>query len=513
MPTLEHADLITSATYAIFPPGRTLKELDDVLQESEANIFRSFVRDRFSISESSEKLVAQRIVDTFDDLTSGKNGKQCNECRALRELLLLEHNYDVTKYKEVYKKSIDEFEADGVRRENLKTNGWRLAKASAVVGNGWRNYWTKKRRLEITLHLLDLIGTTGSPSQRHPRNRVDGNRSAELVLERVAPLDAANSDPFSPPLSKENSLQENWLPTLGSEGAYFLQETQKKLVQAISSGDFLSLENIGEEMLRADFGIQYLTSGAHYAIAESLRLRGDMTVHPTRKEELYDAAIKEYGNAIDLDPRSIKAHRGLGRTLEVIGEHNDADRELNRAYAEARLRMYDDGTVTNELTHEYMRSSRHLLIHHVGQYHEASRRAVRIDLKDKIKGELVECRKSHVDISKKFAVSGSWDRLEEFMAWSQIGAVYSSIGDEVTGVRYMAWALRARLKMSNIAIDVKLISNLKWWSSLARHNVKHAILFLDTVEELGEAIEEGNLRHIIEMCKIVLKTIDQPMAA
>lgn len=180
-----------------------MKELDDVLQESEANIFRSFVRDRFSISESSEKLVAQRIVDAFDELTSSKDDKQCNECRALRELLLLEHSYDVTKYSKIYKKSIDELETDGVRRENLKTNGWRLAKASAVVGNGWRNYWTKKRRLEITLHLLNLLGTTDSPSRRHPSTRVDGNRSAELVLERVAPLDAANSDPFSPPLSKK----------------------------------------------------------------------------------------------------------------------------------------------------------------------------------------------------------------------------------------------------------------------------------------------------------------------
>lgn len=286
-------------------------------------------------------------------------------------------------------------------------------------------------------------------------------------------------------------------PLLGFAAAESLWQASQAAISAVACGDFNEQIAIARRVALLAPDCSYLVGEAAYLEAEGFRLLADMNPAEPLRRELQEKALERYRVSTEFligDPRPV---RGIGRTLEVQGDYDQALQHFRRAEGLALTGLSELNSTTRfDLAHEVLRVSRHL-IHCLLEMRSTSQSSVwnSEHKRRELEGYLVECENLHREHMPSFAMAPEWSRIEWFMGLVFIAKAWGQLGASEKAKHALIYALdsRRRLLLDEGQLSGVERSNLKWWYSVA---IERSVVFdrssRKLLENIAEAVDQGD---------------------
>ena len=235
-------------------------------------------------------------------------------------------------------------------------------------------------------------------------------------------------------------------------------------------------------------------AAGRYFIAEGRRLQADMA-KGTERIALRQAALEMYQESRELNPDSIRTIRGLARTLEVLGEPEEAAGLFRTAYANSLTilapRDRGDPSLRWELDHEVLRVSRHYA-HCLADLQKVDARAFAV-CRRPVLHRIARPVAPPPSAAVKFRQHLRWSQIEAFMGLVA-GQTYIAVGDDLRAGFELSAAFVERIEMVDLADDLTKIdvANLRWWCGVAEGVRQEPVPgWRDAIDSLAAALANG----------------------
>lgn len=243
--------------------------------------------------------------------------------------------------------------------------------------------------------------------------------------------------------------------------------------RSIGQGSFAEQLQVGKdtEQLGRRTGTEIAVVEGLYLQAESSRLLADLEPDRSRKIALQKGAIQLYESALTLQPLHPRAIRGRGRTLEVLGQLDEALVEFDRALVMV-AGMGGLGTnAARSSSHETIRALRHKLnclaaIHADMPRWPANATARTRELDDLLRQSTLQHRLKLTE----FSSHEEWFSIEWFMAEVLHARALVEIDRELEATDRLRRAMAYRMRMLRPGRSLSEVErgNLQWWASSAK---------------------------------------------
>lgn len=329
-----------------------------------------------------------------------------------------------------------------------------------------------------------LVGAV-QPETPPPRPGPSTRRSGPLLTP----------DPLTPGFSID-AMRRLGVP-IDSEVAAELDAIARGAVDAVEHGDFVLQEQIGTRLAGLSGEFPDFGAAGRYFIAEGRRLQADMA-KGTERIALRQAALEMYQESRELNPDSIRTIRGLARTLEVLGEPEEAAGLFRTAYANSLTilapRDRGDPSLRWELDHEVLRVSRHYA-HCLADLQKVDARAFS-QFADETELHRIALASSalHRQRLPKFRQHLRWSQIEAFMGLTLLAKTYIAVGDDLRAGFELSAAFVERIEMVDLADDLTKIdvANLRWWCGVAEGVRQEPVPgWRDAIDSLAAALANG----------------------
>ena len=244
-------------------------------------------------------------------------------------------------------------------------------------------------------------------------------------------------------------------------------------VRSIGQGSFAEQLQVGKdtEQLGRHTGTEIAVVEGLYLQAESSRLLADFEPDRSRRIALQKGAIQLYESALTLQPLHPRAIRGRGRTLEVLGQLDEALVEFNLALDMAAAMGELSTNAARSSSHETIRALRHKLnclatIHADMPRWPANATARTRELDDLLRQSTLQHRLKLTE----FSSHEEWFSIEWFMAEVLHARALVEIDRELEATDRLrrAMAYRMRMLRSGRSLSEVERGNLQWWASSAK---------------------------------------------
>jgi hypothetical protein len=307
-------------------------------------------------------------------------------------------------------------------------------------------------------------------------------------------------DVLTPPLANGTLLVTAYEPVVGREAAVWLDRIQAGITASIERADFAEQEEIAKQLLASDLKVGGIEASGYYMLAEAQRLQADFAGSQLVRERFLDSAMDSYSTALDVDPDSARAMRGLGRVHEVRGDVGKALNLYGKARITALHALEDDSDlISSDAAHEVLRSTRH--------YASCMAQRIRDDRQGlsardsslrQLHGVVLESDDLHRSILPKFAAQEGWMYIEWFMGLVLLAKAYIAVEDFQRAWTSLVHALSARMTMmdpTRTYFSSVEQGNLMWWCSIAKGvkiplaNFERGVEYLANSVARGEAVD------------------------
>ena len=320
-----------------------------------------------------------------------------------------------------------------------------------------------------------------------------GSGSGTGTLRRIELSDEPLPDIITPSIDSARVVAVSYAPLVGEEAASWLQRTQSDITHSIEIADFTMQEIIARSLLENDFGIPELAASGHYILGEAQRLQADFVDNAIDRDRLLGAATESYSIAAELNPKSARSHRGLGRVYEVKGDVGVALKLYSRARLKALDAFAESGEPpSSEAAHEVLRSTRHyascMSQRLAGDLQGPSARDSSIR---QLHGVILESEELHRSILPRFAAQSDWMYIEWFMGLVALAKSYSVVEDVQHAWVSLLYALSARMAMmdpNRSRLSPVERGNLTWWCNTAKTVKLQNTSSRNGVEKLAEGV-------------------------
>lgn len=361
----------------------------------------------------------------------------------------------------------------GTFGQNMRPSGRRPKEADKHISAFAKLFAVTLReaRPDITTEQLEQLFTahirSGAPS---PLEEMPSQRSASQGAGLATAL--LSFDLWTPGQSSDAILRQ-FGPALGQDGAQSVVELANDAIDAIGRSDFKRQREIADSAISLGLSVPDtpLAGEGLYLKGEALRLLADFEPDRAEARRLRLEAEQCYGQAeehLQGDPRPI---RGRGRTIEVMGDLDEAWAVFQEALVAVEARNLDRREADHlSLAHERMRTLRHKIACLAAMHEqaplptlEAKRRA------EEIRRLIAESEPGHREVLKFFQDKGDWWRIEWFMAQVLHATAWAAIDEKVAAARRLEWSLKLRLDMlpKEGPLSAVELGNLHWWSGVA----------------------------------------------
>lgn len=393
----------------------------------------------------------------------------------------------------------------GTLDQSMRLHGRRPKEADNLISGFAKLFAVKLQgaRIDLTSSQLEQLFAahirTGaqSPLDVAPTERAE-SKGARLATALWS------FDLWTPGQSSAAILRE-FGSALGHDGAQTVVALSNNAIDAIGRGDFERQRDIADGAINLGSSAPDtpLAGEGHYLKGEALRLMADFQPDRAEARRLRSEAEQCYGHAEELlqgDPRPI---RGRARTIEVMGDLDEAWAVFQRSMAavEARSLMRREADHFS-LAHERVRTLRHKITCLAAMHEqaplstpEAQRRA------EEIRRMIAESEPGHRDALKLFQSQGDWWRIEWFMAQVLHAKAWAAIDENAAAAKRLEWSLKLRLEMmpKEGPLSAVELGNLHWWSGVA-NNVRGTFVLEQQVAlaVLLDAVKRGIDRPTIQ---------------
>jgi len=335
------------------------------------------------------------------------------------------------------------------------------------------------------------------PSGTNPRSG-----SAEGTVRdgiRNVPPDGRMPDVLTPPLTYEPSVAAAYTPIVGSDAARWLEGIQVSVISSIKRADFAEQEKIAQRLLAGDLAVSDIRAAGYYLLAEAQRLQADFASDQLIRERFLESAFESYSTALEINPGSPRALRGLGRVHEVQGDTGKALSLYGKARISALHALADAGdSVSAAAAHEVLRSTRH--------YASCMSQRIREDRQGlsardsglrQLHGIVLESEDLHRSILPRFTAQQHWMYIEWFMGLVLLAKAYLIVQDFQRAWTSLLHALSARMTMmdqSRTTFSTVERGNLMWWYDVAKAVKLPWGDFERGVESLADSIARDDTR-------------------
>ena len=386
----------------------------------------------------------------------------------------------------------------GTLDQSMRPQGRRAKEADSLITAFAKLFAVKLQgsRADLTTAQLEQLfaahlrtGAT-SPLEEKPDNHV-GSKCAGLATALWS------FDLWTPGQSSDAILRE-FGSALGPEGAQSVVALSNDAIDAIGRGDFKRQCEIADDAINLGSsapGTPLVGEGL-YLKGEALRLMADFERDRAEARRLRSEAEDCYGRAEELlrgDPRPI---RGRARTIEVMGNLDEAWAVFQRSMTAVEARGLDRREGDHlSLAHERVRTLRHKITCLAAMHEQAplptpqaQRRA------EEIRRLIAESEPRHREALKLFQTHGDWWRIEWFMAQVLHAKAWAAVDGNAAAATRLEWSLTLRLEMipADGPITPVELGNLHWWSGVA-NNVRGTFEFEQqaTLVALLDAVKRG----------------------
>jgi hypothetical protein len=334
------------------------------------------------------------------------------------------------------------------------------------------------------------------PSVGTPRPGIAGVEARNGV--RRVESDGGLPDVLTPPLADRPSVASAYEPLVGKDAALWLEGIQMDITGSIERADFTKQDEIARQLLASDLGVAEINVAGHYILGEAQRLQADFSGNQLIREQFLESAFISYSTALDLNPSSPRALRGLGRVHEVRGDIGKALNLYGKARISALHALADGGdSVGGDVAHEVLRSTRH--------YASCMSQRIRDDRQGpsardsslrQLHGVVLESEDLHHSILPRFAAHQHWMYIEWFMGLVLLAKAYLIVQDFERAWMSLVHALSARMTMMDSArpfFSGVEQGNLMWWCDTAKTVKMPLDNFGRGVECLAESVARGDV--------------------
>jgi len=343
---------------------------------------------------------------------------------------------------------------------------------------------------------------------------VGGGSQAPTLSVFTADPNAPPLDLWTPGLSRAEIIA-HYSPLVGDDTAHQLVVLSESAIAAVGGGDFAAQLAIGQRLIALDTGNKYLQAEGTYLSAEGYRLLADVEPTPSLAAELQQKALEHYRIASELLPEDPRPLRGIGRTLEVQGEYDDAFRAFTDAKGICLRHIARSGVgLRPDVAHETLRTTRHL-IHCLLDIRSTNPLTDwrRENKTRQLEGLLFESENFHRELLPQFRHNQSWYLIEWFMGFVFLARAWGEVGNSECMQRSLAFALDARRKLMNHEEPLSNIerSNLRWWIAVAKERAtSFAPRTWQLIEQLSESLDSGDSRVVYRLIDDILLPTTAP---
>ena len=350
-----------------------------------------------------------------------------------------------------------------------------------------------------------------------PLNPLEPVEYQKAMSRRAEKLKPAHLDLWTPGITASDVASALDQP-LEAELIRQIVRLSQNGIAAIGKGDFERQLRISEAAI--ELGNHHpqsmLLPEGLYLKAEAKRLIADFEPDRDKAQGLRRAAIELYSAAEDAlldDPRPV---RGRARTLEVLGDSDEALKGFKAAMS--LVESPSDETIPGarySIAHESIRTLRHKItcladIHEQMPTHTQESRSRESELRLLLAASF-EQHKQNLNL---FRDSETWWRIEWFMALVLHAKSYLAIGEMGFAARYLVWALKQRVRMMSYsgALSNVELGNFDWWGRAAKRveseftRDQQALL-----AEITNLIPSGGMRsQLLDLVGRFLKAGEEP---
>ncbi len=332
-----------------------------------------------------------------------------------------------------------------------------------------------------------------------------------IKSEIAPPLDLWTPGP------SRDEIVAHYAPLVGDDTAQELVVLSESAIAAVGAGDFAAQLDVGQRLLALGTDNKYLQAEGAYLSAEGFRLLADVEQDPSRAAELQRKALEQYRIASELLPTDPRPLRGIGRTLEVRGQYDEALRAFTDAKGLCLTHLARSGADQRpDVAHETLRTTRHLIhcildIRNTNALSDWNRETnTRL-----LEGYLFESDEFHRQLLPRFSHSKSWWLIEWFMGFVFLARAWGDVGN-TQRMRYaLGFALEARRKLMDSEEPLSTVerSNLRWWLAVAR---ERAAAFTprtrQLLDQLRESLDKNDSRLVFRLIDDILLPAKAPWA-